>query len=128
MNKNIEYPMNLQSDLTRGELLLLIAAHSNNTFRNFNLHGARLHGDYSNINFRNFNFTNTDLRGANFSGCAFGVGNSETVFAGANVSGAIFDDSARQLLQSAINVNEVQFVIRDVFGERVINDPSVSLK
>lgn len=127
MNNNIDDPMKLQSDITRGDLLLMIAAHSNNTFRNFNLHGARLHGDYSNMNFRNFIFTNTDLRGANFSGCVFGVGHSETVFTGANVSGAIFDESARQLLQTAINVNEVQFIIRDVFGERVMNETSVSL-
>lgn len=86
--------MEQKSDLTRRDLLLLIAGTNKNHFSFFDLSGVRLSGDFSNMNFRGFNFQKATLHDCDFRGCNFGIGHFSARFDECDVSRCWFDDDA----------------------------------
>lgn len=100
----------VRPDLTRRDIIKLIASYNNNHMRGFDLQGVRLDNeDLSNLNLSGFNFTNASLKNCNFTGANFRSMTS-VAFKNADVTGGIFNEAHRQYLNEAIGVDSVSFV------------------
>jgi uncharacterized protein YjbI with pentapeptide repeats len=113
MENSLFFDAALKCDLTRGEILQMLAA-SQNHYAVIDLSGAQLCGiDLRRLRIRRLNFTDCDLRNANFAGAD--LGNTGTAlhspsFAGADVEGATFNRHHDKLLTNALNVDKAIFI------------------
>lgn len=99
------------NDLTRSDIVKLVASYSNNNARGFDLTGAIIENeDLSSLRLVGFNFNNAKLKNSNFIGCKFSSAFVPANFRGADIEGAQFNTEAREYLEGAINIEKAIFV------------------
>jgi uncharacterized protein YjbI with pentapeptide repeats len=101
----------MTNDLTRSDIVKLVASYSNNHHRGYDVTGAIIENEnLSRLSLNGFNFTKAILRNTDFTDCKFVSAFGRAVFTEADIEGAKFNTEARKFLEGAINIDKAIFV------------------